>query len=129
MKYFVTSIILACYLVASSIQWSDKYHMARQQAKKENKNILLFISSKTNPSCEYMEIDVFTNDKVVKLINKDYIAVKIYDEKYFPKDLMFYSAPSLYFLTPKGKYFAKNYKWIVGEIPKRKLIEILKTIK
>ena len=130
MKYFVTSIVFACTLVASSIQWSNNYHMARQQAKKENKKVILFISSKNNPFCEYMEVDTFNNKKVLKLINKNYIAVRLYiEDNNFPKGLDFYSAPSIYFLTHKGKYFENQYKRIIGEITAKQMINILKTIK
>ena len=130
MKYIVTSLILASWLVASPLQWSNNYHMARQQAKKENKNVILFVSSKINPSCEYMEVDMFNNKKVLKLINDDYIAVKLYiEDDVFPTGLIFYSAPSIYFLTPKGKYFDKKYKRIIGEITSKQMINILKAIK
>ena len=130
MKYIVTSLILSSWLVASSLQWSNNYHMARQQAKKENKNVILFVASKVNPSCEYMEIDMFNNEEVSKYINKDYIPVKLYiEDDVFPKGLIFYSAPSIYFLTPKGKYFDKKYHRIIGEITTTQMIKILKTIK
>ena len=129
-KYFVTSVVFSYTLFASSINWSDNYHMSRQKAKKENKNVLLFISSKTNPFCEYMEVDMFTNKDIIIAINQDYIAVKLYvEDGNFPGGLRFYSAPSIYFLNAKGKFFEKKYKRIIGEISKYKMINILEDLK
>ena len=130
MRYFLISIILVNILFASSINWSNNYHLARQQAKKEKKKVFLFISSHNNPFTEYMEIDMFENKKVIEAINKNYIAVKLYtQDNNFPKGLIFYSAPAIYFLDAKGKFFETRYKKIVGEITKNQMLKILKNIK
>ncbi|MCK5109936.1 MAG: thioredoxin family protein [Arcobacteraceae bacterium] len=126
MKIVLVNIFLTISLFASQIQWSNNYHMSRQKAKKANKDVFLFISSVDNPFCEYMEEDVFKYENVVKYINKDYIAVRLVIEKdKLPRGIKVLSAPSMYFLTHKGK---KLYKRITGEIARRQLIEILKEI-
>ena len=123
MKYIIYNLILSCFLVASSLQWSSNYHMTRQKAKKMNKNILLFISSKDNPFCESMEEDTFKNDMIVKYIKKNYLVVRLYIEDHtIPGGIKFFSVPSLYFLTPKGKAIHQR---VVGLVTVGKLKNIL----
>jgi len=96
MRYILINLILSCYLFSSSVQWSNNYDMTRQAAKKANKYVLLFISSKDNSYCESMEEDTFKNKIVMKYIKKDYLAVKLYiEDNRLPGGIKFFSAPSI----------------------------------
>ena len=130
MRYAVISILITNILFSTSLNWSNNYHLARQQAKKENKKVFLFVSAYDNPFAQYMQIDVFQDEKVVKAINKHYIPVLLYtQDNNFPAGLTFYSAPAIYFLDAKGHFFEKRYKKIVGEITKKQILKIFKNIK
>ncbi len=127
MKYFLIVLFLTTSLFSSEIKWSNNYHMSRQKAKKENKNILLFISSKDNPFCDYMKEDTFLNDKIIDYINQDYIAVELsIEDRTLPKSIEIFSAPSVYFLNPMGK---KIYRRIVGLVTSKQIIFFLEQIR
>ncbi len=126
-KAFFINLFLTVSIFASEISWSNNYHMARYEAKKINKDILLFISSVDNPFCDYMEEDIFKKKRIVDYINKDYIAVKlIIETDNLPQGLLIFSAPTIYFLTNKGKQL---YKRITGEVTPKQILTFLKTIK
>jgi len=130
MKLIAVSLALSYWLIAAtiqdSIQWSNNYHMARQLAHKENKNIILFISDKNNPYCEYMQEDTFKSKIVTRYINKDYIAVRLdIKEEKIPTGIEFFTVPTVYFLTSKGKDI---FPRVIGNIPPRKMEQLLKKI-
>jgi len=127
-KYILISIFFTISLQSSLITWSNNYHISRQKAKKENKNVLLFISTKKdNPYCEYMQKDTFEYKPIVKHINKNYIPVRLFVENnQIPMGIKFFTVPSVYFLNPKGKEISRR---IVGDITPKQLEKILNKIK
>ncbi len=126
-KFIVINIFLTVSIFASQIFWLNNYHMARFEAKKINKDILLFISSVDNPFCDYMEEDIFKNKEIVDHINKNYLAVKlIIETDNLPQGLLIFSAPTIYFLTNKGKQLHER---ITGEVTPKQILKFLKEIK
>ena len=131
-RYFISGLFFTSLLFSAPLQWSNNYHLARQTAKKLNKHILFLIYSKNNPYCEYMQEDIFKDTVVAKYINQDYIAVRLLvnnNKTNIPRAIEFFSTPSVYFLTYKGKYFHKKYKRITGEVTTKQMRKILATIK
>jgi thioredoxin-related protein len=126
MKYIFLIFFLITSIFATpniSIKWLDNYHQARQVAKKENKNILLFISSKDNPYCDYMREDTLKYKPVIKQIYKKFIPVRlIIETDKIPVGIKFFTVPSIYLLTAKGK----ELKRIVGDITPIQMEGILK---
>jgi len=126
-KYILINILLTMAIQASSIQWTNNYHLARQKAKKEHKSVLLFISSKTNPTCDYMEKDTFENRTVSKQIKDNYVPVRLFiEDDRVPMGIKFFAVPSTYFLNPKGREIRRR---IVGEFTPKQLKKILVKIK
>ncbi len=59
--------------------WGDK---AFEKAKKENKLIFLSIGYSTCHWCHVMERESFENEEVAKILNKDFISIKVDREEY-----------------------------------------------
>ncbi len=126
-RFFVINLLLTVSVLASQISWSSNYHMARYEAKKIDKDILLFISSVDNPFCDYMEEDIFKDQEIVDYIRRDYLAVKlIIETDNLPQGLLIFSAPTVYFLTNKGKQLHKR---ITGEVTPKQMLVFLREIK
>jgi len=102
--------------------------MARQMAKKLDKNVLFFVTTrKDNPSCNYMEEDIFTNKEIIDIISKKFVAVRMYEEDGgLPGGRKFFSAPSIYVLKSNGE---KLYQRITGEVSAGQMQDILENIK
>ncbi len=122
-RFIIINLLLTVWIFASEIYWSNNYHMSRFEARKTNKDILLFVSSIDNPFCDYMEEDIFKEEEIVELVNRDYIAVKlIIETDKLPTGLLIFSAPTVYFLTNKGKQL---YHRIAGEVTPKQMLKFL----
>ena len=96
-----------------------------EKAKKENKKIIVYATSKSCYFCKKMEREVLSLDEVTKKINQYYVFVKIdVDEKSLPFELVKEYrkiTPTFFVLSQKGKYI-KQYP---GAWVKKDFIEIL----
>ena len=124
MKIILVICLLSISLFSSEIKWSTNYNMARYKATKDNKKVLLFISAKNNPFSEIMKEDTFTHPDVVDIVNKHYVAIELslgLDK--MPVGIKTFSAPSVYFMTSKGKEICRH---IVGEVSPKRMVKVLK---
>jgi uncharacterized protein YyaL (SSP411 family) len=67
--------------VNNPVQWYPWGKEAFEVAKKENKLIFLSIGYSTCHWCHVMERESFENEKIAKLLNKNYIAIKVDKEE------------------------------------------------
>ena len=97
--------------------WSDE---ALERAKKENKLIFLSVGYSTCYWCHVMERKVFSNSEIAKMMNKDFINIKIDREERPDLDEIYMTAtqlltqrggwPNSVFLTPDLKpFYAGTY--------------------
>ena len=97
--------------------WSDE---ALERAKKENKLIFLSVGYSTCYWCHVMERKVFSNPEIAKMMNKDFINIKIDREERPDLDEIYMTAtqlltqrggwPNSVFLTPDLKpFYAGTY--------------------
>ena len=108
------------------VDWHPWGEEAFEKAKKENKLIFLSIGYSTCHWCHVMEEESFEDEEVAKLLNRDYVSIKV-DREQFPQIDKKYQQlfTSLYgrsggwplsiFLTPKRKPF-----YVTTYIPKEK---------
>ncbi len=95
-KLLLISIISAISLFAS-INFEKDYNKALEKSKSENKELLIMISSKTCPECNYMKKHIFTQDEVSNYINKNYVAVDLdIKDKNIPEQMKFWGIPRFY---------------------------------
>ena len=109
-----------------SLSSSNKEVEILEKAKKENKLIMVYATSKSCYFCKKMDKDVFSLAEVQKEINKNYIFIKNdMDELSLPFDLQkVYKkiTPTFFIVSKEGKYI-KQYP---GSWKKSDFLEILK---
>jgi len=100
--------------------WSEDLEKALEQAKKENKSVLVeFTGSDWCPPCKMMRKEVFSKDEFVKAASKNFILVEIdmpRDNKEVAKKnepmVKKYKVdgfPTVILLSPEGKEFSRFY--------------------
>jgi len=100
--------------------WSEDLEKALEQAKKENKSVLVeFTGSDWCPPCKMMRKEVFSKEEFVKAASKNFILVEIdmpRDNKEVAKKnepmVKKYKVdgfPTVILLSPEGKEFSRFY--------------------
>ena len=104
-------LFLATMFLFSQVKWIDNINEAKKLSLQKNLAILAMVSSKTCPSCRYMKKQVFTNEKVYKFINKNFIALHL-DLEYFrgniPKSFRGRGLPRFYFSNHSLEVYFKS---------------------
>ena len=104
MKKIILFFIAVFALQAAEVHWAEDYKDALAKAKQEHKPIYLFISAAECPWCEKFQKHTLTNKKVIKTLNKRFIALHlIRDFDTIPSKFAVRPVPRHYFLTPSGK--------------------------
>ncbi|MDE0013007.1 MAG: DUF255 domain-containing protein [Candidatus Poribacteria bacterium] len=106
--------------------WNDE---ALERAKKENKLIFLSVGYSTCYWCHVMEREVFSNPEIAKMMNKDFINIKIDREERPDLDEIYMTAtqlltqrggwPNSVFLTPDLKPFYAGTYFPPTDMPSR----------
>ena len=101
-KLLLTLALLANSLMADLV-WLD-YDVAVEQAQKSNKVVMVMLSQKGCPACEYMTDIVFKDKNVEAKLSSEFLVV--YTDIYtgFVEDGMSYAGtPTFYFLDKNEK--------------------------
>lgn len=109
MKKLFLILITTIFAISSSIKWQSDINKAIELAKKENRNILVFIHASHCPFCEKMEREVFEDKEGATYLSKKYIMVKMdinKANKIFPKTDI---TPTTYIFTPNKELLASQY--------------------
>src|SRR5574343_34708 len=74
--------------------------IATSKAKKENKNIILYVYSTNCPWCKKMDKNTYKNNHVIDELNKNYVFVKLNrDTDKIPEELIPRFVPTTYILN------------------------------
>lgn len=99
------------------------YEKALEQAHKQNKNILLYISSDYCPWCVKMKNQTLKKKETISFINKNYIFVSLKrDSNAYPKELYTDYIPTTYIIDKNTNeelgavYGYKKHKRFIAEI-------------
>ena len=127
-KIFIMALLLASSLMANQINWAKDYNSAIETAKKENKPVMFVISRHTCKYCVILEKTTFSDDRVIKALNKDFISVTSYTDEgdYIPAGMYRGGTPSTWFLFPNGD---PMYQPVVGAIGADSFLGGLQTVK
>lgn len=88
----------------SDINWAEDIEDAYEIAAKENKKVMVMLSRKGCPACEYMKGVVFEDKIFMSSFNKNFIAVHIdIHEDFVPEGLEYFATPTFYFLDADEK--------------------------
>lgn len=98
MKRIFISLMLLFTSIFADVKYTNIFD-AYEIAEAQNKPVLLMLSKKGCPGCEYMLDVVYKNPEVVEYINKHFVAVDIdvYEEG-APEGLEYFGTPTFYFL-------------------------------
>ena len=102
MRYFILVAIFISSL--SALNWSSDYEAALVTAKKEKKDIYLFLGSEYCKYCEKFKDEVLVKDEVLKRLSSSYILLYLSrDIDDIPAGLEAKPVPRHYFLDSSGK--------------------------
>ena len=108
MRKLILLFIATIFAVANQIQWQSDINKSINLAKKENKNILVFIQASHCPYCELMESEVFEDKDGANYLSKKYIMVKVdiaQAREIFPGTT---TTPTTYIFTPNKELLASQ---------------------
>ena len=129
-KIILVFILLTSVVMASEVHWAKDYESGMQMAQKENKPVLFIISSHSCKYCLLLDRTTLHDEKVVKALNKDFIAIRSWTDKrdYIPAVLAQNTPglPGIWFLLPNGE---PMYQPILGYMKKDAFIESLGIVK
>ncbi|MBE0513727.1 thioredoxin family protein [Sulfurimonas sp.] len=102
MRYLLLVMLFVFNL--SAFDWPSDYEEALAEAKKEQKDIYLFIGSEYCRYCEKFEKEVLSQDEVIERLKKSYVLIYLSrDIDDIPSHLERTPVPRHYFLTKEGK--------------------------
>ncbi|MDD5401545.1 MAG: thioredoxin family protein [Sulfurimonas sp.] len=102
MRYFI--LILALISTLSALNWPNDYEKALAQAKKEKKDIYLFLGSEYCKYCDKFKEEVLAKDEVLQKLKKSYVLLYLSrDIDDIPAGLEVKPVPRHYFLDSNGK--------------------------
>ena len=127
-KIILPLLFIASSLFASEIHWEKDYKSGVEKATKENKPMFFIMSKTTCPPCIRLKNTTFKDEKVIKELNENFVAVIAYVDKgdYIPRELYTPYTPSLWFLKANGE---PRYEPLVGGVSAESFLEALDLVK
>jgi len=119
-------LVIALLSTLSAIDWPDNYEEALVEAKKEKKDIYLFIGSEDCKFCEKLKKEVLSKKEVVDTLKKDYVLIylsTVIDD--IPSQFEVSPIPRHYFLTDTGSVIYTT----IGGRSKEGFYELLDDVK
>lgn len=96
-------------LQASELNWAGSFKEALTLAQKEDKNMMVLITTETCRWCRKLESQTLTDETVITRLNKDYISVHLTrDVDNYPHYLEVSGVPTTYFLNRAGQPLIKK---------------------
>lgn len=108
LRLLLCCTILLTSLNANNIRWYSSYDKALEKAHKQNKNLMIFISSNKSKKSNTILKNYFLNQDYIKYINQNFISVLITVEykTSYPIELYYTTQfPSLFFASYKDESF------------------------
>jgi len=127
MRVIVLYILFFCILEATNIRWYSNYDKALIEAKKQNKNLMIFVMKKDSNMAKDIFVNIFQDKQIAEFINKNYVSVvSIYEYKNsYPIELFYTSEfPALFFVSNTDESFI--VKPLFGVIKKDEVKNSLK---
>ena len=123
-KVLILFMFLSVSLFAK-VEWGDMFDVY-DDAKASNKIVMVMLSRKGCPGCEYMKTVVFEDKTVEKLLQENFLSVELdVQEDFVPQDLEYFATPTFYFLDKDEKIL----KRLNGGLKVKEFIDILQKLK
>ena len=125
----VSVVSIFAFEWSGKVNWAISYNAAKNIAAKEHKLVMVDIALTHCPPCRYLASKVYTNDKVAKFINKNFVPVLfLADKDAVPLEVQNYftgSTPTIMFIKPNGQLVT----YFIGARTPNDFLAILKEIK
>ena len=109
MKKLILTILFSLSLFGYELNWIHDYDKALKLAKKEHKDIYLFIGADACPYCKKLKKVTLSKKHVMDKINETFIPIYLSrDQHNIPDKFERFGAPRHYFLTSDGKIYDEN---------------------
>ncbi len=116
--FFITLSILSSDLLATGLKVATSYKNAIEQGKAQNKHIVFFVKSNHCPWCEKMEEETFSDQRVIYLLNEQYIFFSVNmsyknEIKNIPAEFIPRGTPTTFIIDPHTQellYTMRGYK-------------------
>jgi len=103
MKFFILTLIFVSSLYTHELNWLHDYNKALETAKKENKDVYLFIGADVCRFCDRFKEMTLSKKEVIDKINEEYVPVYLSrDQHFIPKHFAIKGVPRHYFLKSNG---------------------------
>ncbi len=104
MKFITTILFLSSLLFSYELNWLHDYDKALQEAKKEHKDVYIFIGADECRFCDLFKNLTLSKKEVMDTLKEQYIPVYLSrDQHKIPKRFAIKGVPRHYFLTSSGK--------------------------
>ncbi len=121
-------ILLVLFLVSSLVaepKLTDMFD-AYDDAKAQNKSVMIMLTMEGCPGCEYMKSVVFENTDIAETLKKGFIVVELdVRADSIPENLEYFATPTFYFLDANEKVL----KRLNGGKNAKEFAEVLKEMK
>jgi len=125
--------VVATSLMANEINWAKDFQSGIAQATKENKPVLFVFSRHTCKYCVILEETTFSDAKVIKALNRDFVSIISYSDEndYTPRELWRPGTPTIWFLSPDGRpmYQVDGNFPIMGAVKEEHFMQLLSIVK
>lgn len=137
-KLLVLTLFLVTSLIAneakvqntakSEILWAKDFKSGIKRATKENKPVLFVFSRHTCKYCKILEKTTFSDTRVIKALNKDFISIISYSDEhdYLPRELWRPGTPTIWFLMPNAQ---PMFQPLMGAVPVDPFLQALGVVK
>lgn len=103
MKKLLLALLFVLSAFGSEVTWNGGYDQALAKAKKENKPLMVLITSEQCRWCRKLEATTLQDDEIVSRINTSFEAVNVTkDKSIYPKSLIAKMVPMSYFIDPRN---------------------------
>ena len=105
----VILLLLTAGMLMAEIVWQPSYRAAQEEAKRQNKPMLVILVSHSCRWCQRLKNRTLQNPRIVDFVNENFVPVVVYREDGgYPEDVIRSGlVPTTFFLTPEGKPFMK----------------------
>ncbi|MEA1983148.1 MAG: thioredoxin fold domain-containing protein [Campylobacterota bacterium] len=98
MKKLLLLLMLTFVSLFGETKWGDLFD-GYDEAKSQNKRVMIMLSMKGCPGCEYMKGVVFEDKAVAASLEKNFIAIELdVHSDFVPEELEYFATPTFYFL-------------------------------
>ncbi len=104
MKFIILTLLLSSFLYSSELNWLHDYDKALAKAKKEHKDVYIFIGADVCRFCDLFKDLTLSNEEVIETLKDDYVPVYLSRDRHkIPEHFVTQGVPRHYFLTSSGK--------------------------